>query len=72
MALKKVEHNAPKKQALTLDDVAAFVQDARRSGATGTEEIDAGVTWGGKLQKLSVEVATVPSDRPNLGKESDA
>jgi len=70
MAVKKVEHSAPKKQAMTLDDLDAFVQDARRSGATGTEHLDAGVTWGGKLQKLAVEVDPAPTDQPSLTKES--
>lgn len=68
MALKKVEHTAPKKQALTLDDIAAFIQDARQSGATGSELVDAGVTWGGKLQKIAVEVEMPPADRPTLEK----
>jgi hypothetical protein len=71
MAVKKVEHVAPKKQALTLDDVAAFVADARQSGAAGTEEIDAGITWGGKLQKLAVEVDTTRASGPTLDKRPD-
>lgn len=59
MALKKIEHAAARKQLLTLDEVAAWVQDAMRSGATGSETVAAGVSFGGKLQKISVEVETV-------------
>ncbi|GHK02864.1 hypothetical protein SY2F82_46610 [Streptomyces sp. Y2F8-2] len=69
MALKKVEHSAPKKQVMTLDELEAFVQDARRTGATGREEVEARVSFGGKIQKLSVEVQAPPADRgPSLDK----
>ncbi|MEC4016084.1 hypothetical protein [Streptomyces sp. H27-D2] len=37
MATRRVELAAPKKQSLTLDEVAAFVEDARRAGASGDE-----------------------------------
>ena len=69
MALKKVEHTAPKKQFLTLDEIDAWVQDARRSGARGGEVVQATVSFGGKLQKISVEVEVAPADRPSLDKE---
>ncbi|MFB7596902.1 hypothetical protein [Streptomyces sp. NPDC056160] len=62
MALKKIEHTAPKKQFMTLDDLAAFVQDAMRSGATGQEVVAAVVSFGGKLQKVSAEVELRPMD----------
>lgn len=58
MATRKIEHAAEKKQLLTLDQVAAFAQDAMRAGATGTETVNAGVSFGGKLQKIGVEVDT--------------
>lgn len=58
MATQKIEHAAPKKQGLTLDQLAAFVQAAMRSGAAGTEVVGAGITFSGKLQKISVEVDT--------------
>lgn len=56
MAMKKIEHVAPKGQLLTVDEVAAWVQDAMRSGATGTEVVAARVSFGGKLQKIAVDV----------------
>jgi hypothetical protein len=67
MALKKIEHVAPKKAFMTLDDLAAFVHDAKRSGAAGQEIVEGTVSFGGKLQKLAVEVqATNPTslDKP--------
>lgn len=69
MALKKVEHNAPKKQVMTLDELAAFVEDARRSGATGSEAVAGGITWGGKINRLSVEVDTQAADRAFVDKD---
>lgn len=62
MALRKIEHVAARKQLLTLDEVEAWVRDARRSGATGSEIVAARVSFGGKLQKVSVEVETVKVD----------
>lgn len=69
MALKKIEHKAAKGQTLNLDELEAFIQDARRSGATGTEPVSARVTFGGKVNQLSVDV-TVPTstDAPRLDK----
>lgn len=72
MALKKVEHAAPKKQAMTLDDLEAFVRDARRTGATGREEVQVGMSWGGKLQKLAVEVDMTSASRVTIEKGTDA
>jgi hypothetical protein len=59
MAKKKVEHVADKGQHLTLDEVAAWVQDAMRSGADGSSPVEARVSFGGKLQKISVDVEQV-------------
>lgn len=59
MAMKKVEHAADKGHFLTLDEVAAFVQDAMRTGADGSAVVKATVSFGGKLQKLSVDAETV-------------
>lgn len=58
MAMKKVEHAAAKGRFLTLDEVAAFVQDAMRAGADGSTVVKATVSFGGKLQKLSVDAET--------------
>lgn len=59
MAKKKVEHTADKGAVLTLDEIAAWVQDAMRSGADGGSPVRATVSFGGKLQKISVDVETV-------------
>lgn len=56
MAMKKIEHKARKKEFLTLDELAAFTQEALRSGADGSEIVSASVSFGGKLQRLSVKV----------------
>lgn len=56
MSTRKVEHQAPKKTYMTLDELAAFVQDAMRSGAEGHEVPVAEVTIGGKIKKVSVDV----------------
>jgi hypothetical protein len=58
MATRKIEDAAEKKQSLTLDQLAAFVQDAMRSGASGGELVSARVSFGAKLQTISIEVET--------------
>ncbi|SES03671.1 hypothetical protein [Streptomyces qinglanensis] len=62
MSTRTIEHKAPKKQFLTLDELAAFVQDAMRSGAAGTEVVSAAVSFGGKLQSLAIDVDTAKQD----------
>lgn len=68
MAMRKIEHTAGKGQLLTLDEVAAWVQDAMRSGATGSETVGARVSFGAKLQKITVEVdvTTAAADSKTL------
>lgn len=68
MALKKIEHRAAKGQFLSLDELAAFVQEAMRSGACGDEVVQAAVSFGGKLQRLAVDVP-VTTDAVRLDKE---
>jgi len=58
MAKKKVVHVADKGGFLTLDEVEAWVRDARRSGADGGSAVDARVSFSGRIQKISVEVET--------------
>lgn len=58
MAMRKIEHAAAKGELLTLDEVAVWVQDAMRSGASGSELVTARVSFGGKLQKIAVDVET--------------
>lgn len=63
MATKKqIQHEAPKGGALTLDDVAAFVEDARQSGASGAEVVAVTATWGAKIRSLTVDVTTPAPD----------
>lgn len=62
MAMKKIEHKAPRKAFLTLDELAAFVQEAMRAGASGREVVAAAVSFGSKLQGLSVEVPVATGD----------
>jgi hypothetical protein len=59
MAQKKVEHTADKGSHLTLDEVAAWVQDAMRSGASGDSPVVVRAGFSGKLQKISVDVEQV-------------
>lgn len=54
---KSIEHEASGK-FMTLDELAAFVQDAMRTGATGREIVNATVSFGQKLQKVKVSVDT--------------
>jgi hypothetical protein len=56
MSLKKIEHKAPKGHVMTLGEMAAFVQDAMRSGANGSEPVEVSASWGSKIQRLGVEV----------------
>jgi hypothetical protein len=70
VAIKPIEHKAAKGQLLTLDELAAFVQDALRSGASGSEVVKAQVSFGGKLQRVAIDVdlqagrETTPLEKP--------
>ena len=63
MAKRTIEIKADKGQFLTLDEIAAWVQDAMRSGASGSSIAEAGVSFGGKLQKISVTAEASVTDR---------
>ncbi|MFI8853668.1 hypothetical protein ACIGW3_26230 [Streptomyces sp. NPDC053499] len=52
---KEIKHAAADKR-MTLDEVSAFVADAYSAGATGSEEVAAAVTFGGKLRHVAVNV----------------
>lgn len=67
MAQKKIEHAAAKGQELTLDELAAFIQDAMRSGATGSETIHVRTTWGAKLRQVAVDIE-LPAGTPSMDK----
>jgi hypothetical protein len=43
--------------ALTLDELAAFVQDAMRSGASGGETPKVRINWGGTIKRIEIEVS---------------
>jgi hypothetical protein len=58
MAQKRIEHAADKGGHLTLDEVAAWVQDAMRSGTAGNTPVDARVRFGGRLFQIGVGVQT--------------
>lgn len=53
---QQIKHAAIHK-AMTLNELAAFVQHALRSGADGTETVKAAITFGGKLKDVSVDLA---------------
>lgn len=65
---KKIQHEASDK-FMTLDEIAAFVQDARRAGATGSEIVSATVSFGQKLKDVTVSVDTTAT---RLDKTTDA
>jgi hypothetical protein len=56
VAIKPIEYKATKGKLLTLDELAAFVQDALRSGAASSEVVKAQVSFGGKLQRIAIDV----------------
>ena len=53
---RRIEHKAPKKAFLTLDQLAAFVQDAMRAGADGATVVEATVSFGSKLQRVAIDI----------------
>lgn len=60
---KEIKHTASSK-AMTLDELAAFVQDALRSGATGAEPVTATITMGGKIKAAAITVSGTPVRHP--------
>lgn len=67
MAKKTIEHAAAKGEFLTLDELAAWVQDVMRAGVDGSTVVKAVVSFGGKLQKVSVQ-----ADMPTAAKDATA
>ncbi|MFH9215462.1 hypothetical protein [Streptomyces globisporus] len=55
---KTIKHTAADK-TMTLSELAAFVQDALRSDADGTERVKANITFGGRLKDATVDL-TMP------------
>ncbi|MFJ9113006.1 hypothetical protein [Streptomyces sp. NPDC102283] len=65
---KTIKHTAADK-TLTLNELGAFVQDALRSGADGTERVQANITFGGKLKDITVALTspeTAEQDAPGF------
>jgi hypothetical protein len=56
MANRPIEYRADRGKFLTVDEVAAWVQDVMRAGAPGGEIVKATVSIGGKLQKITTDV----------------
>lgn len=46
-------------KALTLDELAAFVQDAMRTGASGSEVPKVRINFGGTVRRIELSVASV-------------
>jgi hypothetical protein len=55
---KGIEQAADKGSFLSLDQLAEFVQEAMRAGAEGSEIVQARVSFGGKLQKITLTLDT--------------
>jgi hypothetical protein len=55
-------------KAMTLDELASFVQDALRSGADGSELAKVRINYGGTIKKIEVEVHIVADAVPGHGK----
>lgn len=58
---KKIEHVAGDK-FMTLDEIAEFIADARAAGAAGTDVPHGRLSFGGKLQQLSIALDTVTEE----------
>ena len=62
---QQIKHTA-NRRAMSLNELAAFVQHALRSGADGTETVKAAITFSGKLKDVTVDLAlpahTGPAD----------
>jgi hypothetical protein len=50
---RTITHGAVKK-AMTLDELAAFIHDAKRAGASGSETAKVRVNFGGTIKKIEV------------------
>lgn len=61
---QQIKH-AANHTAMTLNELAAFVQHALRSGADGTETVKAAITFSGKLKEAAVDLALPTQASPN-------
>jgi PII-like signaling protein len=56
---RRIEHKAARGQFVTLDQLAAFVQEAMRAGADGATVVEGTVSFGGKLQRVALKINDV-------------
>jgi hypothetical protein len=56
-ASKKTLTHEPDGSAMTLDELAAFVQDAMRSGASGSESPKVRITFGGGIKRIELGIS---------------
>jgi hypothetical protein len=62
-ASHEIKYTASDKSGMTFDELAAFVSEARRAGATGSERLDIRTTFKGNLTSVAVAV-TRPLGQP--------
>lgn len=67
---QQIKHAANHK-AMTLNELAAFVQHALRSGADGTETVKAAITFSGKLKDIAVDITTARPHDATTSKTAD-
>jgi hypothetical protein len=60
VVMKSVEYRAQKGRSLDLDELQAFIDDCRRNNVPGSYAPRAVISFGGRLQKVSVEVDADP------------
>ncbi|MCP9205512.1 hypothetical protein [Streptomyces cucumeris] len=61
---QEIKHKANGK-ALTLNELAAFVQHALRSGADGTEAIKGAITFSGKIKDIAIGITAPTPANPD-------
>ncbi|UTN93073.1 hypothetical protein SEA_MARKY_70 [Streptomyces phage Marky] len=58
--MRRIEEKAGRGEFITLDRLAAFVQDAMRQGADGSTVVEGSISFGGKLQRVALTISEVP------------
>lgn len=59
----RIEHKAPRGHFVTLDQLAAFVQEAMRAGADGATVVEGTISFGGKLQRVAIDTNDTPKEK---------
>jgi hypothetical protein len=65
-AVRTISHE-PAGKGMTLDELAAFVQDALRSGARGGEFVKVRVNFGGTIKRAEVEIRAAETSDEKTG-----